>query len=255
MLTLLLLLLALSLPFGVLGPLFTLGAFQVSAPAFLALVAVVWSLASSLGGKTAPDMAGWAAIGWAGAWLVSSLAAPMAWAPASRAAWEMAAGPIIFSCVRPVLTPRSRNTLLAGLGTALVISLFLHFAGNAGFILSAGIQAVPWAAFLANPLAGAGPGAFPGMPLFTGLLPRGGLLAAAAGLFLLWALGREIFRIFRQRRPGLGPVLPAMLLAALITSGFTLNPLASPGLGLGFWLALGALLPPARPAYNAGKRA
>ena len=253
--TLLLVLLALSLPFGEREPLFRLGALPLNAPSFLALAAVAWSLVESLRGKIRPDSAGWAAIAWAGAWLVSSLAAPMAWEPASLTAWEMAAGPILFSCTRRQITLRSRNALLAALGTALVVSTFLHFAGETGVSLPGATPPLPRSAFTAYPMTGAGPGAYPGLPLWAGLWPRGGLLVALAGAFLLGTLARGIYRLSLRRKNGPGPLPPAALLVALILTGFFFNPLASIGPGLGFWLGMSVLLPAARGAYNVSRRA
>jgi len=115
--------------------------------------------------------------------------------------------------------------------------------------------AIPWQAFLGKPLTGYGPGSFPGLPLIPGLLPRGGLLVALAGTFLLYSLGRGIYGLSRPKKTGSSRFLPASILMALVVSGMVINPLAHPGLGLGFWLAMTALIPSSRPAYNGLERA
>jgi hypothetical protein len=253
--TLLLLLLALSLPFGMMGPSFMLGALGMDVTAVLGLAALAGSLAPALKRNLRPDLPGWASIAWAGAWLVSSLAAPANWGNSSLAAWNLAIGPLIFAAARPVLPPRSRNIILAGLGTALAVAALLHASGNTGLPAPAGLRGVPWNAVAARPLTGSGPGSFPDLPLWAGLLPRGGLLAGLAGAFLLGALGRAIYRHSRPARGRREAAQPALLLAALIISGLAFDPLAPAGTGLGFWMAMSVLLPPARPAYNAGRRA
>ena len=250
----LLLVLSLSLPFGGPGTLLKLGAFQLDAPAFLALAALAWSLPASLFRGNKPDTAGWAAIGWAGAWLVSSLAAPAAWVPASQSAWHLAVGPLLFTCARPLLTPRQAKVLLAGLGTAAVAGIFLHPPLIFGPASASPAPAIPWAAFTANPLTGSGPGIYPDLPLWAGLLPRGGLLAAGAALFLLGAVGSRI-HLPASSLTWKDAILPALPLAALSISGFFLDPLSGTRLGLGFWLFLSALVPPGRPAYNGKRRA
>jgi len=253
--TLLLVLLALSLPLGGTGTILNLGALPVNLPSFLAIIALAWSFIAALRRDIRPDTAGWAAIGWAGAWLASSLAAPLAWVPASQSAWHLAVGPLLFAVARPLLPPRSKNILLAGSGAASVIFVFLHIAGNGGIPALGTGPAIPWSAFLAKPLTGAGPQAYPELSLLAGLLPRGGLLLAGAGIFLIWALGSRVFHIIRRPRGGQDAVLPALTLLALIASGFVFNPLAGTGLGLESWLVLTALIPPARPAYNGKRRA
>jgi len=141
--------------------------------------------------------------------------------------------------------------LAGGLGIFIILLLTRHVV----ILFPGDTAAIPWPAFLAKPLTGYGPGSFPGLPLITGLLPRGGLLMALAGTFLLYGLGTRIYTLSRPKNTGTGWILPASILLALVVSGMVINPLANPALGIGFWLALTALIPSSRPAYNGIERA
>ena len=460
MTTLLLLMVALALPFGDVGPHFTVGSLQMDTPSIFGVLAVAWLLMESLKRNIRPDMAGWSAICWAGAWLVSSLATHSGpYAQAASAAWILAAGPLIFALSRNLLSPRQRAILLAAMGLATSIFIvriafealaiasgpanslhysqdttkasawtpalmtpsitskvrdpmggmtaniwlekkgkgmhalktrniipayktqvlsgyfkgglgrtYVHFylenernsclrsfdldkgialsgwssdaltlvtssimpVGNTGwyrcmmvvsapasynltwtiltgvgdggdtgysyvgdsskgvyawglmfqygfppeapYIATGGFaplgaswlttilhffgrpgtfvqkkQSIRWCTFIGNPFTGGGPAAFPYYPLWKGLLPNGGILVVTTVVFLLWSLGLAIYRLPRRKIDSLGDVPPALLLLALVISGFIINPLSNTGLGLGFWLFLTALLPSTTP--------
>jgi len=246
-----LVLLAISLPFGSREPFFRAGGLPLDAPAIAILLAVGASLWESIKKNIRPDAPGWSALALAGAWLVSSLSAHVEHIQSSLCAWELMAGPIIFACARPLLSPKSRTAILAALGLSLIVFIAMKLVSGGSLLLVTPPSTASWQAFSSHPLTGAGPGAFAETPLWTALLQKGGLLVAGAGTALLWALSRDILRLSRTKGGKPAVMWGVLVLIILVLSGFFLDPLASPAV----WLALAVLPVPSRRAYNAVRRA